>query len=823
MYAELAIYQTPVRRTFHYTIPPELAIKVGQLVEVSFRTGLYQGIVVHLDHTSPVPNAKPILEVCLSEPVVTPTQIALARWMAETSFASLSACLWLMLPPGVARRGGMIYSLKTDAEPTPIKLNQAAASVVSLLRDRGPLRTAQIDRALSGVSWREGIRPLVAGGLITAEPFLPPPDARTQTVKTAALNVPADETHTILSHLRNYPKQAAVMELLTSRGEALTLEQITDETGASVDSIKRIAKKGWIKLGERERFRDPLAGKIYPKSEPPLLTMDQERVWARIHETMVASSPKHSHAFLVHGVTGSGKTEIYLRAIEQTLHQGRQVIVLVPEIALVAPTVGRFAARFPGRCAVVHSSLSDGEQYDTWRRAKAGTVGIIIGARSALFSPLPDPGLVIIDEEHDDSYKQSPPLPPPYYHARETAEKLMQITKGTLILGSATPDVRSVYRAEREEIISLRLPDRVIVTGISPEGTPQTSSAPLPPVQVIDMRAELREGNRSMFSRALRENLQRVLDVGEQAILFLNRRGHSTFILCRDCGYVARCPRCDIPLTYHQSHSGGDEKLVCHYCNFHSPAPVQCPECKSSRIRYLGAGTASLEQAVSQEFEGAVVARWDRDTASNRVAHEEIFERFEAGEANVLVGTQMIVKGLHLPRVTLVGVVLADTALGLPDYRAGERAFQLLTQAAGRAGRGVLGGRVIFQTYQPNHYALQAAALHDFESFYAREITYRRDLAYPPFKRLVRFLFRSPQAGAAQHEAEAAARQLREQITRLNLTATTLIGPTPAFFGKIDGVYQWHLLVRTTDPAHLLEGFEPKSGWIVDVDPVDIL
>jgi len=469
--------------------------------------------------------------------------------------------------------------------------------------------------------------------------------------------------------------------------------------------------------------------------------------------------------------------------------------------------------------AVMHSALTDGEQYDTWRRARNGEIGVVIGARSALFTPLPDLGVIVIDEEHDDSYKQSPPLPPPYYHARDAALALMRLQRGVAILGSATPDVVTTFRARRGELTYLRLPNRVVVPRSASDAAAEAIAAPLPPVTVVDMREELRAGNRSMFSAALRQALRETLERGEQALLFLNRRGAATFVLCRDCGYVARCPACDIPLTFHKRGDSG--QLVCHYCG-HQSAPLRnCPQCGSERIRYFGAGTESVAQAVESEFPRARVLRWDRDTAHGRGAHEAIWMRFASGEADVLVGTQMIVKGLDLPRVTLVGVMLAETALGLPDYRAAERTFQLLTQAAGRAGRGWRGGKVILQTYQPEHYAIQAAAHHDYETFYQRELEYRHLLDYPPYKRLVRLLFSAPSPAQAQREAETAAEALRARIAAENLSATRLIGPTAAHFAKLDSVYYWHIIARTTDPSRLIG--EAAAHWIVDVDPTEIL
>jgi primosomal protein N' (replication factor Y) len=541
-----------------------------------------------------------------------------------------------------------------------------------------------------------------------------------------------------------------------------------------------------------------------------------------------------TNIFLLHGVTGSGKTELYLRAIELTLAQGRQAIFCVPEIALTAQTVRRVAARFPKQVAIVHSGLSEGERYDTWRRAREGLIQVVVGARSALFTPLPDIGLIILDEEHDDSYKHSPPLLPPYYHARDLAEEMMRRNQGILILGSATPDLETVYRAQRGDIIRLHLPNRImghrtrileqseregVVARYYPSSAEDAMTIDLPPVNVVDMREELKAGNVSIFSRSLQAALAETLERREQVILFLNRRGANTYVFCRDCGYVAACPRCDMPLTYHQQ----GEALRCHHCGFQQPQPVVCPNCQSKRIKYFGAGTQQVEQALIDLFPQVRVLRWDADTANTPGMHEVYLQRFIERKADVIVGTQMITKGLDLPLVTLVGVVSADMGLALPDFRAGERTFQLLMQVAGRAGRGLLGGQVVLQTYQPDHYVIQAAARHDYDGFYEQEIAYRRELGYPPFRKLARMVFRYGSDIQAQSEAERAAGILRTRLEKLRMTGTEIIGPAPCFFHRVNNIYRWHLLLRGPDPVVALRGMDIARGWYVDVEPVDVL
>lgn len=871
LYAEIALNQGGARQTYHYSVPDTIRpIVVGQLVEVNFGTARAAGIVINLTENSPVPRTKPILSRLDLDPVVTPEQIELARWMSEHTLTSLGACLWLMLPGGVTRSGDRLYTLiSVPASPSEVPEQQAeqipliaaveandpsisntasplaertaeaesktlAEQVIALLQERGPLRGAQIDHALPKTNWKRAIAPLLESGAIKREAILNPPTVGARYARTVSLAIPPERFDQVVAELKLKPGsgRAKVLNFLRDEPEPINAQSLIEQTKTNSGVLKRLADKGLITFGLADTWRDPLAGKEFVAVDPPPLTPDQAACWQAIRGSI---EKRDGQVFLLHGVTGSGKTELYLQAIDLALAQGRRAIALVPEIALVPQTVRRFMARFRERVALVHSDLTPGEQFDTWRRARAGDIDVVIGARSALFTPLPDIGVIILDEEHDASYKQSPPIPPPYYHARDVAIEMARIYGATLILGSATPDLVTSWRAERGTIRYLHLPDRVIVHRARleqqaaslhipldrylPTDAPDAMSVPLPPVNVVDMRQELRAGNRSMFSRALRVALNETLAHNEQAMLYLNRRGTATFVLCRDCGYIAKCPRCDTPLTYHESET----QLICHGCNYRTLPPTVCPECGSGRIRYFGAGTAMLEGAVATEFPQARVLRWDRDTTRERGAHEAILERFVAGEANVLIGTQMIAKGLDIPRVTLVGVVSADTSLGLPDYRTGERAFQLLTQVAGRAGRGWLGGRVILQTYQPDHYAVRAAAGHDYAAFYAKEIEYRRELGYPPFKRLARVLFRYDSLAKAQREAERAAETLREAIRRESLTASQIIGPAPSFFSKVNDVHRWQLLVKSTDPVALLRHLDVIPGMYVDIDPVDIL
>lgn len=838
--------------TFTYHLPDALRdrLAVGSLVVVPFGPRRVYGIIVAFSAESPVPETRPVESLVDPHPVITPIQIALARWMGREYLAPLFECLTVMLPPGVVGYADVLVSLNPEIPPDAANTDDQTA-LLALLRRRGPLRGAQLDATLRGIDWRTAAEQLARRDVVTRESFLAPPRARPKRIQTATL-VPTVDPDDALAGLISdvYPD---IVKFLRAEGGPVDVSWVYAETGCTRYHLDKLAERGLVVLEAEQVWRDPLAGQVFVPTTSPLLTPDQAVVWDVIQEGL--SGPRagrepsgqpgplptpspHAHSpstYLLHGVTGSGKTEIYLRAVAEVLSQGQRAIVLVPEISLTPQTVARFAARFPGRVAVVHSALTEGERYDTWRRARAGLVDVIIGPRSALFSPLSPLGLIVLDEEHDDSYKQEAPRP--RYHARDVAIELARLTGAKVILGSATPSLESYRQAQRGAFTLLEMPRRImghtrrlhdlqnryhvprIQYRAMRDGPAEVRYRPLPPVQIVDLRAELRAGNRSIFSRALQRTMDEALRRGEQAILFLNRRGTATFVLCRDCGTVLRCPRCDTTLTYHRPRA----HLVCHHCNHRQPQPDRCPRCSSKRIRYFGLGTERLEAAVRERWPDARLLRWDRDTARTHAAHVNILQRFMDGAADVLVGTQMIAKGLDLPLVTVVGVISADTALNLPDFRANERTFQLLTQVAGRAGRGLLGGRVILQTYHPDHYAVVAAAAHDYTRFATRELEFRRAQGYPPYRRLAKLTYESTSPSRARAEAEALAEILRDALARRALPATDLIGPAPPFFARRRGQYRWQMLLRHFDPAEFLRAMQIPPGWRVDVDPVSLL
>jgi primosomal protein N' (replication factor Y) len=637
---------------------------------------------------------------------------------------------------------------------------------------------------------------------------------------------------------------AAIDLLCYERGRSSGISYWTPGTlckasGLSPAQLKKLVHENIIAIDEIEVQRDPLLDRIIPSTSPLELTPDQQSALKRIvgnpligwgqtppppyanHETPPengrggacphpASSfgrpaidrPTDNHPILLHGVTGSGKTEVYLQALAAIIAQGKRGIVLVPEIALTAQAILRFVGRFPDRVAIIHSALTPGERYDEWRRIRSGKVDVVIGSRSALFSPLSDLGIIILDEEHEPAYKQNQPRPT--YHARHAAIFLGQLLHIPVVLGSATPSVESFFHAERGEYQLVELHNRI--------------GADLPPVEVIDLRNELHAGNTSIFSRRLQSELEQVLRKGQQAILYLNRRGAASCILCRECGFVAMCDRCDMPLTYHST----ERILLCHYCNAQSRILHFCPQCHSPSIRYFGLGTEKVEDTIARQFPSARLLRWDRDTAKHRRTHEQLLDRFANREADILVGTQMIAKGLDLPGVTLVGVISADIALMLPDFSASERAFTLLTQVAGRAGRGEEAGKVIIQTFNPQHFCIDAASHHDYHEFYTAEIEARRRYGYPPFRQFVKFTYSHENRRRAQNEALLLRETLDQLIERMGLEQTDIVGPAPAVMERIRGKYRWQMIARGPDLHPLLRVID-TPGWEVDIDPASTM
>lgn len=559
---------------------------------------------------------------------------------------------------------------------------------------------------------------------------------------------------------KNQKARARILAALLDN-EVLEYEFVIKKLNVTRTVLTALESQGILRIESEQVFRNPIKNKEH-NWKPVQYTEEQQQAIDIFREDYLKGIHK---TYLLYGVTGSGKTEVYMEMIARAVQDGKQAIVLIPEIALTYQTVMRFYKRFGERISILNSRMSNGERYDQMMRAKSGAIDVMIGPRSALFTPFPNLGLIVIDEEHEPTYKSEQT---PRYHARETAIARAQLEGASVVLGSATPSLESFYRAKTGEYQILTLRNR-------------SQKQQLPDVHVIDLREELKSGNRSIISSKLRELMTERLEKKQQIMLFMNRRGYAGFISCRSCGYVVKCPHCDVSLT---SHRGG--KLVCHYCGYEEPEIGVCPSCGSKHIGGFRAGTQQIEELIKQEFPNAKVLRMDMDTTKEKDGHEKILEQFANEEADILVGTQMIVKGHDFPNVTLVGILAADMSLYADDYRAGERTFQLLTQAAGRAGRGSEKGEVVIQTYSPEHYSIENAALQDYESFYDAEVSYRRMMGYPPIENLAAILI----MGKEESLLETASSYIKIYAERVNRNQVRIIGPTSPSVGKVNDIYR---------------------------------
>lgn len=829
-FVQIAVNIPAISGVFDYAIPTELAgrLGVGHLVTVPFNNQVVQGVVIRFIDQPSVQEVKTVIDLLDEQPVLTSTQIALAETLAAQTLNPLAAMVGLMLPTGLSQQADVEYSVASGKSQAAS--GQVRKRLVGLLEKRGSLRGRQIDRHFKNVDWRPSAQNLVKRGALTSKSVLLAPRVRPKYVRTAQLALEPQAALVAASTLgtteATQNRRAAALKFLIREKDAVAVTWVYAESGCNLSDLQILAEKELIVLRETEIWRDPVervdVGEMGVGNWE--LTSAQQVAMDVVHKSFADSLTR---PLLLHGVTGSGKTEIYIRAAQEAVRRGGQALILVPEIALTPQTVRRFLARFPGQVGLIHSKLSEGERYDTWRRARAGQLKVVIGARSALFAPLPKIKLIVLDEFHDGSYHQTNI---PFYDAVQAAQSYAEICGAVCVLGSATPPIDMMYHASPPLPYRASPPDGGRTDSFPHRGKGVLVELPerigkrnLPPVEVIDMREELRTGNTGIFSRALRTALAETLARGEQAILFLNRRGSATYVFCRDCGHTLKCPRCETPLTLHvASRKGQRASLLCHRCNYTRQMPEKCPECGSRKIRGYGLGSEKVEAEVNELFPAARTLRWDWDTTRTKDAHELILSHFTAHRADVLVGTQMLAKGLDLPLVTLVGVVLADVGLNLPDPFASERVFQTLTQVAGRAGRSARGGRVVLQTFEPAQTVVQFAAKHDYAGFYAHELEERRRLGYPPFAKLVRLEYRDPNPAKAEEAAAQLAAEINQKLTTEHRPQTTVIGPVPAFFSKVDGAYRWQIILRGPEPETLLRGMNLRD-WRVEVDPISLL
>jgi primosomal protein N' (replication factor Y) (superfamily II helicase) len=804
----------PIRKLFCYEVPEEWqgSLAPGKRVLVPFGKRLLPAYVLELPAKPPAEkNILPVRMVFEDEFSLPEKFLRFLDWVSRYYLQPIGEVIKTALPSGMQIKNEVSYEL-TDKGREGLESYPPGSLfrkiLLSLKRRQGKGAISHSLGKNSSPSLSEVIARMADEGLIVREG-----NAFAQKVK--------EKTITCLRHMQSKeqialtPRQKEALDIICEAGES-TLSEFKAKFKGSHSILLKLIAFGLVETFQKDTFRHPSWEGIedWIDGPPTVLNEDQKK---SLEEISRALSSRKFAPFLLHGVTGSGKTEVYLRAIEAAVSQGSHAILLVPEIALTAQSVAYFQSRISFPMAILHSGLSPGERYDEWRRVKRGLVKLVIGARSAIFAPLDRLGLVIVDEEHDPSYKQEEKL---RYHARDLSLVRGKMENAVVVLGSATPSMESYRNAMEKKFQYLSLPRRI-------------DDRPLPEIQVVDMRLESgKEKERPIFSRALEEALHQNAERGEQALLFLNRRGFSSFSLCRDCGYVYQCPNCSVSLNYHLT----DKSFRCHYCDFSLQALERCPKCSSLRLQLFGVGTQRLEEELKRKLPHIPVGRMDRDTMTRSSLYQKILGRVRRGELNLLIGTQMITKGHDLPRVTLVGVLAADLSLNIPDFRAGERTFQLLTQVAGRSGRGALPGKVIIQTYNPLHYSIQMAKTQDFGPFYQQEAQFRKEMDYPPFTRLVNLRVEGNSESRVNQRTEElgkiAARLCKDKRYSGQIE---VLGPASAPLSRLKGKHRcqmllkgrnWNLLHELTERIvekmerdHLLPGVK----LIVDVDPVNML
>ena len=839
-----------VNQVFTYGVPPHLdtALQPGVRVLAPFRRNNEEGVVVErIDETDLAPNLIKNISDCLDEtPTFSPEMLTLSKWMADYYVSSWGAALFCAVPAAVRSQKQQRVRLLPNA---PAPRGKVQKSLVTLLEAEDELTPNQLARrtGLSPQEIRPRINALRQKGIVDVD-VSHKPKATTQETSVAILALPNADIEAEIAQLMsgteadgNTPappsgnrrnvaaaKHAAILQRLLDEGVPLATAELTKSVNTSITLLRTLERRGFIHIKRAQIVRNPLNAEPIAATQPLQLNPAQSKVFTEIRESLASESDTKGArppTFLLHGVTGSGKTEVYMQAMAEILAAGKSVIVLVPEISLTPQTASRFVGRFGEQVAVLHSRLSAGERYDQWHRIQKGDASIVIGPRSAVFAPVKNLGLLIIDEEHSDSYKSDTA---PRYHAREVAQKRSELANCPVVLGSATPSLESFHLAKNGHYRLLSLPTRVL-------------NRKMPDVHIVDMRSELKKGNRTIFSDLLRSSIEERLVRREQIILFLNRRGHSTYVFCRNCGYVEQCDNCSISLTFHFE----TKQLVCHHCGDKRPTQPSCPQCGSPAIRYFGLGTEAVEQEVRKAFPKANVKRFDADSTARKNAHQQILDAFAGQKIDILIGTQMVSKGLDFPNVTLVGVIAADTALNLPDFRAGEQTFSLLTQVAGRSGRAELEGKVVIQTYMPEHYCIAAAQKHDYIGFYTQELEARNAFRYPPFSHVATLLLRGKNEKEVIDTAHVVQNYLEiwqadqgstpPYASNTEAAKVEILGPAPAPLSKIEGKFRWHFLLRSYSVekiSQLLKSLTHESPGtiksnavelVIDIDPTNTL
>jgi len=797
-YVEIAV-DVPLgpSRTFTYKVPENMQVSLGHMVRVPFSNRTVTGIIFSVVTTPLVASVLEILELVSAEVVFTDMQLVLAKWVSEHYYANLYQAAIAMLPSGITPKSTMVFQSSGDLDKS--RLDLESLQVLEYIENHGSVAQPDLIREF-GRSSRNLMKNLIAKGIVARHESIMPPRVRPKMQQFLSINRTMGDHQEMLLHLTRSPKQKQAFTFLHRAQTPVLAKVVRARFGAQ--SIRSLISKNYLTVHQIRSYRTPTIGQEPLIDTNRILSHDQERAVTEIQNSLDAHP--RSRKILLWGIAGSGKTEVYIRAIDECLTRGRTAIILVPDISLTGQTVGEVVSRFPNQVAVLHSGLSAGEQFDQWQQILEGSFKIVVGVRSAIFAPMDKLGLIVVDEEHDWNYKQSDKAP--RYHAREVAAKLADLSGAVLICGSATPDVASYHAAQHNQYELLQMHSR-------PSGRTNRSVH----TTIVDMRTELSSGNRSIFSRQLLDKLTECLAQNSKAIFFINRRGTAQSVQCRNCGYVAACPRCGINLTYHSEAN----RLICHHCGITRKSPDHCPVCADKRIRFLGLGTQRVVQELGFHVPDTEIIRYDSDVARTLREHEAINKKFREPGSKIMVGTQMLAKGLDFPDVGLVGIVLADLGLSAPNFRASERSFQLLAQVAGRAGRREAEGNVVIQTYVPDHYVLRALEKQQYVEFAMKELAYREQLKQPPFARHVRII--------CQHYDYEQSRNLANRfvdgLTSIRDSsgfAVDVLGPTSAHPHTLNGKYRWQVVLRGDTPMEILLKVDVPIDAIVDVDPIEV-
>lgn len=781
-------YQTD--KLFDYEIPAHLYNKItrGMRVMVPFGRGnqRLEAYVFNVATSSTKDmKLKKVLAVIDEQPILSEHQLRLVFWMRNQYLCKYIEAIHCLIPKGMINKERKLIILVNNQWNTLISASQRKLkNILTTINDLDG--KVYLDLLMQHVDYKDindAIKTLLEKNIIDIK-YEFNSKINIKTERYVYINVKDDRWSEVLASLKNAKKQKKSLEILKQQGQC-SVKELLYMANTGMTTLNSLKDKGYIDFMDVEVKRDPFANKNFLAFPKPVPNKEQQIAINRIGNSIKNNI---NDKYLIHGITGSGKTEVYLQLIEKVIEKGKQGIVLVPEISLTPQTVSRFMGRFGDRIAVLHSNLSDGERYDEWRRIAMNEVDIVIGARSAIFAPFKNLGIIIIDEEHEHTYKSDQT---PRYVATHVAEYRSQLENTVLVLGSATPSVETYYKALNGQLDLITL-------------TKRATDAKLPLIEVVNMAEELELGNTTVFSSQLIAAMEENLKNQKQTILFLNRRGHSSVISCKSCGYVLKCEHCDITMTFHKT----DVRLKCHYCGQMKHLPAVCPSCNSDSIRYSGTGTQKIEDLVKSYLPTARIMRMDMDTTSRKGSHEKILGSFKNQEIDILIGTQMISKGLDFPKVTLVGIISADSSLNLPDFRAAERTFQLVTQVAGRAGRGLEEGRVILQTYEPNHYSILASRNHDYEKFFQDELIIRKEFSYPPFTNLILLNFSGKDEKTVDYAANSVANHIKYILNSqgYNTFDYNILGPNPSMISRIKENYRYQILLKDVDvPFGLLK------------------